>query len=63
MKKYIIPAVDVTAMHVENTVLTTSFTVGSDDIVVGGAGDQSDEGIGQLTNGWSCENWTTSTDE
>ena len=61
MKKYIIPAVDITAMHVEATIMANSFTVSN--VVVGGDGDQSDEHIGQLTNGWSCENWTTSTDE
>ncbi len=63
MKKYIIPAVDVTAMHVENTVMTTSFTV-NNEYVVGGAGDQSDEGIGQLTNGWDANEWMkTDSDE
>ncbi|MCQ2293129.1 MAG: hypothetical protein MJZ54_03755 [Bacteroidaceae bacterium] len=56
MKKYIIPAVDVTALHVETSVLLNSVPVVTDpDQTVGGPDD---EGPGQLTNGWSYENWT-----
>ena len=51
MKKYIIPAVDVTALHVENSVLLNSIPV-----------DPNQETTDQLTNGWNCENWTN-TDE
>ena len=56
MKKYIIPAVDVTALHVENSVLLDSVPVIDDpDKTVGGGGP---DDVGQLTNGWNCENWT-----
>ena len=52
MKKYIIPAVDVTAMHVETSVLLNSIPV-SDDTVTE-----------QLTRGWDANEWmTTDTDE
>ena len=54
MKKYIIPAVDVTALHVETSVLLNSIPVVSDETV--GDGEQ-------LTNGWNCEDWTTGSDE
>ena len=54
MKKYIIPAVDVTAMHVETSVLLNSIPV-SDDTVTDGD---------QLTRGWDANEWmTTDTDE
>ena len=60
MKKYIIPAVDVTAMHIETTVLLNSVpVVTGPDITVGGPDD---EGPGQLTNGWNANDWSN-TDE
>mgnify|MGYP003321877823 CR=1 FL=1 len=52
MKKYIIPAVDVTAMHVENTVMATSFVVSETPV-----GGPDDLGPGQLTNGWNADDW------
>lgn len=62
MKKYIIPAVEVTAMHHESSVMLTSFLIGSDDVVVSGTGDTDDAsgGIGQLTNGysWDAADWS-----
>ena len=48
MKKYIIPAVDVTAMHIENSVLLDSLIVDPDKTV--GDGEQ-------LTNGWNADGW------
>lgn len=59
MKKYIIPAVEVTAMRSEG-VIATSFTVNS-DVTVGGEGeDDASGGIGQLTNGysWDAADWS-----
>ena len=55
MKKYIIPAVDVTAMHVETSVLLNSVPVDPDKTVTDGD---------QLTRGWNANDWmTTDTDE
>ena len=52
MKKYIIPAVDVTALHVENSVLLDSVPVKEEETDV------------QLTRGWDANEWmTTETDE
>lgn len=60
MKKYIIPAVELTAMRAEG-VVATSFVVDSSTIVTsdGGEGDASG-GIGQLTSGygWSADDWS-----
>ena len=55
MKKYIIPAVDVTALHVENSVLLDSVPVVTDPDKTVGGGDPGD--VGQLTNGWNCNDW------
>ena len=53
MKKYIIPAVDVTALHVETSVLLNSVSV-----------DPNQETTDQLTRGWDANDWmTTDTDE
>ncbi|MCQ2266182.1 MAG: hypothetical protein MJZ40_00540 [Bacteroidaceae bacterium] len=67
MKKYITPAVELTAMRAEG-VIATSFSVGGTtgtgedqhEIVVGGGKDDSDNGIGQLTTGygWSTDDWS-----
>lgn len=58
MKKYIIPAVEVTAMRSEG-VIATSFTVNS-EITVGGDEDDASGGIGQLTNqySWDAADWS-----
>ena len=57
MKKYIIPAVDVTAMHVETSVLLNSVPVIDDPNKTVTDGDQ-------LTRGWNANDWmTTDTDE
>ena len=52
MKKYIIPAVDVTALHVETSVLLNSVPV------------KEEETYDQLTRGWDANEWMkTDTDE
>lgn len=66
MKKYITPAVELTAMRAEG-VIATSFAVGGTtgtgtdehEIVVGGGNDDSN-GVGQLTTGygWSADDWS-----
>lgn len=60
MKKYVTPAVELTAMRAEG-VIATSFQVnsGTTDPVVGGSSDASDNGVGQLTNGygWNADDW------
>lgn len=71
MKKYIVPAVEITAMHNDTPVmLLGSFGVGSLDggstkPIVGGSTDESDGGVGQLTRGlgWNCEDWTGNGEE
>lgn len=62
MKKYIIPAVEVTAMHHEGSMMLESIKIGGTDgsgneITVGGDGDTSP---GQLTNkyGWDSADWS-----
>lgn len=60
MKKYIIPAVEVTALHHESNVMLTSIQIGDNETVVGGTGGQdASGGVGQLTNkyGWDAADW------
>ena len=52
MKKYIIPAVDITAMHTENSVLLDSLPVSEKTV-----GGPDDLGPGQLTNDWNADGW------
>ena len=62
MKKYIIPTVEVTALYTEEiSMLNSSFAVDpSEETVVGGVNDKSDNQVGQLTNGygWSADDWS-----